>query len=585
MKFARLSTPLFFSLALAAWLIVSGCNQPDREGSSSNASDVGEDVTSSDDQSTSQDQAASVTDPNASDNSTDNKPVTDEAADESSDPLLTSKESPNGESNSDESADDTIHKDAKDEHLLKGWPEPAVALLLTGEQHGYIEPCGCTGLEHQKGGLLRRHTLVKQLRDRGWNVVPVDVGNQVRRFGVQPTIKFASAVQGLAKVMNYRAIGFGPDDLRLPGIELYQAIENNLGDENPFSSANVDILGGFPEKFRVLTVGDKKIGLTSILGDEHHSNINNPDVTIRSTEEGLNEVWPLLEKEQCDYYVLLASADMEATTELAKKYPYFNLIVTAGDLDMPKLDPDTVEVNGHITQIVQVGIKGMYAGVLGFFADDETPVRYQRVPLDSRFEDSPEMMKVFTDYQKLLEISGLDGLDLRPIAHPTGYEFVGSELCGDCHSHAYEIWKDGTDGNGGPHARATESLTHPPNNRAWIPRHFDPECLSCHVTGWNAQKYFVYQGGYLDVEKSIDLHGNGCENCHGPGSQHVAAEDGTIDADDDMLKEFRAEMRITKEDSHQEVCMKCHDLDNSPDFHVDGAFEEYWKKIEHYGVD
>jgi hypothetical protein len=29
--------------------------------------------------------------------------------------------------------------------------------------------------------------------------------------------------------------------------------------------------------------------------------------------------------------------------------------------------------------------------------------------------------------------------------------------------------------------------------------------------------------------------------------------------------------------------MECHDLDNSPDFHAAGAFEKYWKEIEHKG--
>jgi len=32
-------------------------------------------------------------------------------------------------------------------------------------------------------------------------------------------------------------------------------------------------------------------------------------------------------------------------------------------------------------------------------------------------------------------------------------------------------------------------------------------------------------------------------------------------------------------------CMECHDLDNSPDFHVKGAFEKYWKDVEHKGKD
>ena len=80
------------------------------------------------------------------------------------------------------------------EVLFKNWPKPAYVFFLTGRQHGYIEPCGCTGLENQKGGLARRDTLLTGLRSRPWNVVPIDVGNQVRRFGRQPEIKFQLTV-------------------------------------------------------------------------------------------------------------------------------------------------------------------------------------------------------------------------------------------------------------------------------------------------------------------------------------------------------------------------------------------------------
>ena len=47
---------------------------------------------------------------------------------------------------------------------------------------------------------------------------------------------------------------------------------------------------------------------------------------------------------------------------------------------------------------------------------------------------------------------------------------------------AYEVWSKT------PHAHATDSLVKPPNSRGNIARHFDPECLSCHVTGWDPQQ-------------------------------------------------------------------------------------------------
>ena len=78
--------------------------------------------------------------------------------------------------------------------------------------------------------------------------------------------------------------------------------------------------------------------------------------------------------------------------------------------------------------------------------------------------------------------------------------------------------------------------------------------------------------------------GNGCENCHGPGAKHAAAELGELEADKVLMDQFRAEMRLPL-DKAQDKCHECHDHDNSPDFHKDNAFEEYWEKVKHYGKD
>src|SRR6516162_6629423 len=47
--------------------------------------------------------------------------------------------------------------------MFDGWTAPAVALLLTGEQHGYVEPCGCSA--NQLGGYSRRAGLIRQIEE------------------------------------------------------------------------------------------------------------------------------------------------------------------------------------------------------------------------------------------------------------------------------------------------------------------------------------------------------------------------------------------------------------------------------------
>ena len=456
--------------------------------------------------------------------------------------------------------------------LFSGWPDPATVLVVTGRQHGYIEPCGCTGLANQKGGLARRHTLLRQIAARGWPVVPLDIGNQVRRYGPQAEIKFRTTQQGLRE-MGYRVVGFGPEDLRLSVGELIAVAAE---DSELFVAANVDLLG-FNKKFRIIDSGGIRFGVTSVLGPQHAAKINAPEIAISNdAATSLRDVVPQLATAKCNLRVLLAHATLTESVALARQFPDdFHLIVTAAGAGEPAHVLQGIK--GTDALLVQVGTKGMYAGVIGLFPqpDGNVKLKYERVALTDQFDDSQPMLDLLASYQEELRLLGLEGLVPLSTKHPSGQSFVGSEACADCHTTAYAKWQST------PHAEATESIHHPPE-RHDIARHFDPECLSCHVTGWNPQEFFPYQSGYVDFEKSKHLHGNGCENCHGPGSRHVAVENGDITVSEADRTKLRASMRVAKS---ADQCMTCHDLDNSPDFHEPGAFEKYWQSIEHIGKD
>jgi hypothetical protein len=174
------------------------------------------------------------------------------------------------------------------------------------------------------------------------------------------------------------------------------------------------------------------------------------------------------------------------------------------------------------------------------------------------------MDALMVDYQDQLKQLGWEGLGLKPANHPRG-KFRGSKACAECHQAEYDVWKDT------PHAHATETLT-----KVKPPRQFDPECISCHAVGWNPQEFFPYASGYESLKKTPLMAGNGCENCHGPGADHIAAEKGQ---DEELQTRFRAAMELSiadeKEASH--ACMECHDIDNSLNFN----FKEYWPKVAH----
>lgn len=462
-----------------------------------------------------------------------------------------------------------------DEKLFAGWQQPALALLLTGQQLGYIEPCGCAGLANQKGGLARRHTLVKELQKRGWPVVAMDAGNQVRRFGRQAETKFQVAVDGLKKI-GYRAVALGDKDLRLSA-DVLASIALGDEDSNPFVCANVAVLDrDVTPQFQIIEAAGKRIAVTAVLGTAEQKHVISGEIILQSPEDGLAEVMPQLVDAKCDLLVLLSHASLEESQRLARKYTDFDVVVTTGGSNDPTFQSEPIDGTDAI--LIQTGKKAMYAVVIGVFDDDQQPLRYQRVPLDATLSDSEEMLQLLASYQDQLKEVGLEGLEISPILHASESKFVGSSECKECHQKAFAVWETT------PHAKATKSLELP-KERSQVPRHFDPECLSCHVTGWHAQSYFLYEGGYLGLEATPELIGNGCENCHGPGSKHVAAERGDIDVTDPQLVELRDAMKLPLLKAESK-CQQCHDLDNDPDFvKDDDAFKKYWPKVEHKGKD
>ena len=191
--------------------------------------------------------------------------------------------------------------------------------------------------------------------------------------------------------MGYEAVGFGPDDLRLSIDEVFAAVASDDPDNIKHLSSNASLLG-FTPKHRVIETGGLKIGVTGVLGTKQMRQISNSDIEMADPMEGLTESWNALKAENCNLYVLLAEASLEESREFAQRFPGFQIVVTAGGSGEPERKPEIVE--GTQTRMIQVGTKGMYVGVVGIFNDPNNPIRYQRIALDSQFEDSDEMLKL-----------------------------------------------------------------------------------------------------------------------------------------------------------------------------------------------
>src|ERR1043166_9686330 len=96
------------------------------------------------------------------------------------------------------------------------WQKPLVAVVVSGQMHGFIDPCGCS--EPQYGGLPRRFNFIQSLvKDKKWDVVGIDMGELATTKGIheQTLLKFDLSVRALS-AMNYRAFGIGKEEILLP---------------------------------------------------------------------------------------------------------------------------------------------------------------------------------------------------------------------------------------------------------------------------------------------------------------------------------------------------------------------------------
>ncbi len=464
--------------------------------------------------------------------------------------------------------------------LLQGWPKPAVALVLTGEQHGYFEPCGCAA--HQLGGLSRRADLFRILREeRKWTVTALDVGGMVKRRGQQAQVKFQTLLAA-HRELGYVAMALGPEELRFD--PLYLLSQHQVDPEHPerslsFVSANVVLLGdpdlGTPVPFKVVEVGGVKIGITGVLGPSQTAQLNldatGAQVEVRDPLKVLPNVLEQLQKHKPDLLVLLSHASVAESRRYAKQFPQFDVVLTAGGPEDPL--SNNPQLVGK-TLLVMVGQKAKYVGVLGFYPDNPSErLRFELVAIDDqRFHDTPRMREYMRLYQDQLRDMRLAETVAQRLAAepPNGAKYVGAEKCGECHTLAYDVWVET------PHAHAFESLVHGrEHEKDPIPRIYDPECLVCHVVGWDPQRVIPFRSGYVSQKKTPHLLNVQCENCHGPGSRHV--ERAEADAEDLL----RDDVRVTVEQARKNLCIRCHDLDNSPTF----EFDEYWPEVEHKGTD
>ena len=459
--------------------------------------------------------------------------------------------------------------DPNSRRILADMGQPDLALVVSGQLDGYLEPCGCS--KGKAGGLVRRYELVERLRAQNWPVALIDLGGLIgdpagARGGTgQSMIKLRYILKAFG-LMKYDALAVNVDDLKVGVKEALAIYRDNRGQTTTVVAANVKAAKGFEAHVRpsvTLTVGHVRLGVTAVIDPASLAKLVDPDKDtllpeVKSPDEVLPAILSELELES-DYQVLMVDGTFEFATSLAQANPGFDVVVAASDSPAPRSRrPDIL--NDGATTLVSIGRRGFNVGVFAFSANQSSRrPTYRLVTLDDQYDVNGTEIEtlIHNDYRAALKAAGVVERGSRHNAsgHP-GAAFIGAAACATCHPNTYQRWSTTR------HAQAFASLLHDrrPNTA------FDAECVTCHTTG------FPYVSGWRSEAATAYLAGNQCENCHGPGSKHAADPDNIA---------FLQHMIRTTAQAQKKLCYQCHDHDNSPDF----DFTRYWSQIAHKGLD
>lgn len=467
--------------------------------------------------------------------------------------------------------------------LFSQWPpdvKPDVALLLSGEQHGYIQPCGCT--RPQKGGLERRYNFLQTLtRERGWPVVAVDLGDVAPKSAPQALLLYKYSMRALNQ-MGYTAVGFGKNEFDLEPLTVLAEYALNSKSPRVLAANLKDKDKNYPDmvadwKTAGGAGGVPRVGVVGVVADSvAHPAEKLKQAAFESADRVLRSVLQNREflAEKPELRVLLYQGTEEEAKACATKFPEFHVILCLSPEEEPAGKPEKVGK----TLVVVVGQKGRYVGLVGAFRrGPDFDLYYQLVPMSEAYETPPgkdaenPVLGILEEYSR--EVKRGNYLTQYPRAPHAmqaafrGATYVGSEKCKRCHESAYKVWKDS------PHSRAYQTLV---DAKRPSLRQFDGECILCHVTG------FSYEGGFRSAEKTPFLENNGCENCHGPGSVHAKLGGGSPPELLAAMNPFKTREKETPEQKRVRInrldgsCRKCHDEDNDANWDI-----KKWEKIAH----
>jgi len=398
----------------------------------------------------------------------------------------------------------------------------ALTVFLTGNELGTLRPCGCSG--GQLGGFSRRSAILNSVPPS--NRLVVDTGLFLEQTGEQDIIKYNIIIQAL-NLLDYDLVNLTGEDIKIAKkLGVLDGIKSVLNLITSHGSPDVNVPAAFTKK---ISLNARPVAVTVAAFDANSSPVGEISKLFKHKA-------PL----QTVNILILNRCDPNVVTAIAKKTPV-DCLVCPAESDEPMVvgDPNKSPL------IISVGRYGKYVARLQIKPDgpkNGLKLSFSAIAVTENLPQQNALIDLYKSYQHFVKDANLLGKQPR-WSLPDGLKYTGSESCRLCHSYEYKKW------SAQKHAHAYAALQK-------VGSQFDPECVRCHVVGMQ------YETGFVSEQKTPHLENVGCENCHGPGSEHI---------------ENGGEIEIS---GPRSVCADCHTPEHSGEY--EGKKKYYFRKIIHW---
>ncbi len=397
--------------------------------------------------------------------------------------------------------------------------------------------------------------MVNDLKHSHPNALLLDAGGLFAGDTVLDQLRCKIHLQAM-KAIHYDAANVGVGELRF-GQAFFETMRDSGG--VPFVSTNLKINGvqmGAP--VQILDAGGVRVGVIGVAGEreiEVHgmamgagaSHINMPD-GIDVKRDGIRETVASV-RQKTDLIIVLSDLDREEERDLVQHIADIDIVISTRSTET------THRIGNTLLLGTQPQGKAIGQAILNVENGRVTAKKITSVLLSESIGEDRTVKRLVDEFYNLVQKNSALQQTARPRFAGFAMEdqvrqgtnrYVGVETCAGCHAAEVADWEHSH------HANAFNRLLQKQ-------KHYQPDCVTCHTTG------FGYPTGFRIGKDAKRLANVQCEVCHGPGEQHAR----------------RPEVRNIRRTPSPDLCQRCHDANQTPDF--DTRFADMLAEVNHTG--